>query len=146
YNWVKYNTNIVINPGLMEFRKESNSFHGLGRLIYDNGDILPGEMEILFTNLSNIDFFYIPHKGYKTLEVLLIDSGTTKWVESSNGVIENNAIKGGKKENEIIYVCRIYINKNPVVGWMQPSKRSCYVARKPNSPRKVYEILTMQIE
>ncbi|KAK0073136.1 hypothetical protein PV326_013750, partial [Microctonus aethiopoides] len=68
YNWVNYDPKLLSDPRLMQFEKGSDRYHGLGRLSYDNGDILPGEMEVFFKKPRDITFFFIAHNGYNKPE------------------------------------------------------------------------------
>ncbi|KAK0072589.1 hypothetical protein PV325_007817, partial [Microctonus aethiopoides] len=47
-----------------------------------------------------------------------------KWVPSSNGTVEKNAIEGGKIGNEIIYVCR----DNNLYAEMDANVHICFLA------------------
>ncbi|KAK0168003.1 hypothetical protein PV327_001846 [Microctonus hyperodae] len=144
YRWVEYNkfSYILHIRRLLLVQSDSeNPQYLIIRLKYDNGDIVPYEGrqksgEDKITPEPEID-------NYKQFEVFQIEPDHYKWVQSSNGTVEKNAIEGGQINNKTVYICRMETEFGHTAGVMQPSDHSCYMhGYSDDLHRTKYELLT----
>ncbi|KAK0075055.1 hypothetical protein PV325_007446, partial [Microctonus aethiopoides] len=109
YEWVVYTPELFNDTRLVRFPTNSSQIFVVAHLVYDNGREIPceGLIDIAKRTFEPV----VRHNDNHTrVEVLLINSGKAKWIPSSNGVVLDNAIVGGKlRTNEK----------------MQPSVHSC---------------------
>ncbi|KAK0082511.1 hypothetical protein PV325_010272 [Microctonus aethiopoides] len=106
YQWVKYTPEMWNDTRLVRF-DSSNPLKVVGRRKFDN-DIISVSSYIKKENKELPD----------GTEVLLIEPGHGKWIRSSNGVVKNNAIEGGIKDDTVVYVCRANIGiYDYLIGW-----------------------------
>ncbi|KAK0172506.1 hypothetical protein PV328_005814 [Microctonus aethiopoides] len=123
YQWVEYMPKLWNETRLVFLINNTYFSFVIARILYDNGDKIPSAGKI-FSRNRTIVFNHEKNTSDHKLEVLLINRGRHVWIESSNGTVEKNAIVGGTKGNETIYLCQV---KPSYTGWMQPSKRGCNV-------------------
>ncbi|KAK0174441.1 hypothetical protein PV327_010210 [Microctonus hyperodae] len=127
YRWVKYTAELFNDTRLVKYGIiiDSGYLSVVARSIYDNGGTVLVDAAI--DPYSGIILSFVPYaEKYTNIEVLLIEFGRVKWIESSNGTVEKNAIESGSIGNETVYVCRIYDNFDYHTGMMTPSNRSCH--------------------
>ncbi|KAK0168009.1 hypothetical protein PV327_001851 [Microctonus hyperodae] len=143
YQWVEY-TSELFGDSRLVYTDVKDPHFVIVRLIYNNGSIAPyeGYVEDYIKAITPDP----PLKNvYKRYEVLLAKSANHyKWVQSSNGTVEKNAILGGQINHEKVYVCRVNMEDVYYIGVMQSSKRTCYAVlwRKYHS---TYELLIYKI-
>ncbi|KAK0178508.1 hypothetical protein PV327_007394 [Microctonus hyperodae] len=111
YQWVKYTPELWNDTRLVH--TIPSNYYIITRLTYSNGDKVPYEGKIYLHKRTMEPFPEMKTNNYEQFEVLLVKPGHYKWIQSSNGTVEKNAIEGGKIGNETIYICRIY---NAVAG------------------------------
>ncbi|KAK0077052.1 hypothetical protein PV325_004524, partial [Microctonus aethiopoides] len=118
YQWVKYTAKLFNDTRLVD---PENFIRGgilsvVVRFMYDNGDTVLVDGLINPSHNGSVLLFTQISGNITDIEVLLIESGEVKWIESSNGIVEKNAIEGGNIGNETVYVCRIYDSYDHHVG------------------------------
>ncbi|KAK0180743.1 hypothetical protein PV327_003095 [Microctonus hyperodae] len=141
YQWMKYSPELTNKKKLVRPDKYDTII--IGRLIYSDGNQIPCEVKISYT-----DETIVPHPekkitDYKELEVLLAERDHYKFEKSSNGRVKENAIEGGKMNNETVYICRVHWKmKYYDAGMMQPSSHFCRTGFPRTNATTTYELLT----
>ncbi|KAK0181919.1 hypothetical protein PV327_000101 [Microctonus hyperodae] len=143
YQWVNYtpelwNDTRLVHPELPYHYPN----YIITRIIYKNYNQVPHEGRIDEIDKTIEPYPPIIIKNYKQIEVLLVKNGDYKWMESSNGKVEKNAIEGGKINNEKVYVCRAEYEEQYYSGVMLPSDRACYLKIADNF-YPTYELLIL---
>ncbi|KAK0074755.1 hypothetical protein PV325_007849, partial [Microctonus aethiopoides] len=113
YQWVNFTSELVNDSRLVNISGSIQRQYKVARLIFSDGDIIPIDSGFNFDK--------------ETIHAVIPTTSnyTIQWIESSNGIVENNAIEGGNIRNETVYVCRLYHDKSWYGGVMQPSKGFC---------------------
>ncbi|KAK0081500.1 hypothetical protein PV326_007639 [Microctonus aethiopoides] len=138
YQWVNYTVELFDSFRLVYVTSHPKHPDIVGRLIYKNGDKVPLQ-GMVFDNKTDV-LYDQSLKKTGNFEVLAIEFGTFDWIESRNGIERDDAIEGGKIENELVYVCRVTDGYRFYAGVMQPSNHSCYV-QSLNEYAKNYQLL-----
>ncbi|KAK0093221.1 hypothetical protein PV326_014018 [Microctonus aethiopoides] len=126
YQWLKFEPEWFNDTRLVVFKHMPGYSYAIARFINSKGEKIPRTGEI---NLDEkVIWPFGEHYQNLITEVLLIESGNTAWIPSSNGTIEDNAIEGGNIGDATTYVCRTSMDGKDI-GWMLPSSRSCYLRR-----------------
>ncbi|KAK0093172.1 hypothetical protein PV326_014157 [Microctonus aethiopoides] len=135
YRWIQYGSELAGKMRIAENAKNLGDVYDIIRSVYINGDKLPCNVILDHDRsslLNKCDYFNSQYS-----EVLFVDCDYYKWIKSSYGTVPDNAIEGGKRGDETVYICRTA----NYVGWMQPSNASCY-AFTLNKYDSTYDLLT----
>ncbi|KAK0166678.1 hypothetical protein PV327_004170 [Microctonus hyperodae] len=139
YQWVNYTTELFNDTRLVY--TDPNKLYIIARIIYNNDSQVPHECIRKYSDRTIMTNSEIKTSDYKRLEVLLVEPIHHKWLQLSNGKVEESAIEGGQIGDEIVYVCRALHEKSHYIGMMQPSSHICRTGHSLNHT-STYELLT----
>ncbi|KAK0091676.1 hypothetical protein PV326_002862 [Microctonus aethiopoides] len=137
--WIKFTPELSTDSRLLVIDKHGHYINVVARLNYNNDEKFPCLAMIDLDKRTINTYPALPLEKI-TIEVFMMESGNYRWIKSSGGKVENNAVKGGIIENETVYVCRMKVDGHYSAGMMRPSTGTCEVLNA-YQPRQDYELL-----
>ncbi|KAK0161708.1 hypothetical protein PV327_008127 [Microctonus hyperodae] len=140
YQWVELTHESWEDTRLVHYDPSQKNYV-ITRLVYGDDNKVPYEGEINIYDKIITPYLQTDVADYKRLEILLVDAGNYKWVQSSNGAVLDNAIEGGLINNEVVYLCRVFVAKIHYAGVMKPSTGHCSTIYAWMTEKSTYELL-----